>query len=376
MHNDIYNNYFENLGVGVLAQEQNRNADGSEGLEIKCNDYYLCEYDIAVTQEEQHAAVLGIKYYQGSPDNDPEAPANNTFSYTWQNPKSAKSAKVIDALDERFEPMPGYMMAEIMGGLNITGGKEFLERKLAKHSSTRARSLSKLLRHYKNDTINAWANDSLMALLQNEQNPGARYLLAFMYLDMEDSLSVVNILNNIPVEFTLNDNQQALHELYDDLFDVLLDIQIDSLGLDSIQIQTLQDIAANHNKLPGVYARNILVANDLMNYQEPVYLPDNLKSTPTWEYDKPTEQVEGSLLKVFPNPAGTYFIIEYDIREFEGNALIIISDITGKHVLSFYLEDKQNQRIIVTRAYPAGIYIIQLFINGVLKESSKINILK
>ena len=24
MHNDIYNNYFENLGVGVLAMERNR----------------------------------------------------------------------------------------------------------------------------------------------------------------------------------------------------------------------------------------------------------------------------------------------------------------------------------------------------------------
>jgi hypothetical protein len=272
--------------------------------------------------------------------------------------------------------MPDYMMAEIMGGLNITGSKEVLERKLAKHSSTRAKSLSKLLRHYKNDTINAWANDSLIALLQNEQNPVARYQLAFLYLDMEDSLSVVNTLNNIPVEFTLDDNQQALHELYYDLFDVLLEIQVDSLGLDSLNIQTLQDMAANQNKLPGIYARNILVANGLMSYQEPVYLPDNLKSTPAWKYDKPTEQVEESLLKVYPNPAGSYFIIDYDFRELEGAAMILISNITGKHVFSFYLEDKQNQRVITTKAYPAGMYIIQLFVNGELKEISKINILK
>ena len=292
------------------------------------------------------------------------------------NPQSAKSAEVINVLDDRFVPMPDYMMAEIMGGLNITGTKEVLERKLAKHSSTRAKSLSKLLRHYKNDTLNTWANDSIMALLQNEQSPCARYQLAFIYLDMEDSLSVVNTLTNIPVEFTLDDNQQTLHDLYDDLFDVLLDIQTDSLVLDSINIQTLQDIAANHNNLPGVYARNMLIDNGLMSYQEPVYLPDNLKSSPAWEYFKQSGQTQGSLLRIFPNPAGSYFIIDYDLRELEGTAMILISDITGKHVLNFYLEDRQNQRVITTKAYPTGMYFIQLFVNGELKESSKINIIK
>ena len=109
---------------------------------------------------------------------------------------------------------------------------------------------------------------------------------------------------------------------------------------------------------------------------EPVYLPDYLKSTPAWEYNKPTEQFKGSLLKVYPNPADNYFIIDYDLRELEGAAVIMISDITGKHILSFYLKDQQNQRIVSTKAYPEGMYVIQIFINSVLKESYKINVVK
>ena len=292
------------------------------------------------------------------------------------NPHSAKSATILEILDDRFDPMPEYMMAEIMGGLNVTGTIEILERKLVRHSSIRGKSLTKLLRYYKNDTINAWASDSLIALLQNEQNPVARYQLAFLYLDIEDSLSVVNTLNNIPDEFTLDDNQQTLHDLYDDLFNVLLEAQSDTTGLDSLDFQSLQNIAINQNCLPGICARNILMTNGLINYQEQLYFPDYLKSSPVWENIKPLAEIKDNLLKVFPNPTDSYFIIEYDLNETEGNGTIIISDLTGKQVLRFTVKDKKNQRVIATNRYPAGMYIVQLLVVGELKESCKINIIK
>ena len=81
-------------------------------------------------------------------------------------------------------------------------------------------------------------------------------------------------------------------------------------------------------------------------------------------------------MKVYPNPAGSYCIVEYDIREFEGNANLIISNIPGSYISSYHIKDKQNQRIIATKAYPAGMYLIQLFINSEHKESHKILIVK
>lgn len=78
--NEIYNNTFTNLYIGTLAQNRNRSVDGYSGLQIICNDYTSCDYDICVTAFES-GDQSGIKENQGSQGTDPTSPANNTFSY-------------------------------------------------------------------------------------------------------------------------------------------------------------------------------------------------------------------------------------------------------------------------------------------------------
>lgn len=128
--------------------------------------------------------------------------------------------------------------------------------------------------------------------------------------------------------------------------------------------------------LPGVYARNCLLVYGLTDYSEPVYLSDNMKSAPAWQAIEPPARINQKLLKVFPNPAGSYFIIEYDLRETEGRAILLLSDLTGRSILSMVPEDKQNQQLISTDSYSTGLYILQLFINNELIESHKIEISK
>ncbi len=293
------------------------------------------------------------------------------------NPQSAKSEDVLGALDDRFNPMPDYMMAEIMQGQNTLGAKELLEQELAHHVTNRTRSFNKLIRHYKQDTINNWAQDSLLALLNTEPYPGPRYQAAFIYLENGDSVTVQNILNNIPTELVLTTRETFVHNLYSDLFNILIELQSDSVAaIDSIQEAALLNIEQYNHLLTGVYARNILLNHGLISYVEQVYLPDNLKSTPMWQNDKPDKKTNQKLLKVFPNPAGHYFIVEYDLRETEGRAVILLSDLNGRLVGSFIPNDKQNQQVISTDPYSPGIYILQLFIDNELVETHKIEIAK
>ncbi len=86
--NKIYNNYCHNLFAGILAQKENRGNKGLTGLEIKCNDFATCEYDIAVTTDTLFTSDHGIRYNQGSNANLETAPANNVFSYTHNNAES------------------------------------------------------------------------------------------------------------------------------------------------------------------------------------------------------------------------------------------------------------------------------------------------
>jgi hypothetical protein len=79
--NEIYNNVFDSLYAGVLAQDQNRDSLGYYGLQILCNDFTKCRYDIAVTKSNSSAVRMGIKTVQGHSGSRATDPANNTFSW-------------------------------------------------------------------------------------------------------------------------------------------------------------------------------------------------------------------------------------------------------------------------------------------------------
>jgi hypothetical protein len=79
--NEIYNNKFDSLYTGVLAQDQNRDSLGYHGLQILCNDFTKCRYDIAVTKSNRYAGRMGIKTVQGHSGSRATDPANNTFSW-------------------------------------------------------------------------------------------------------------------------------------------------------------------------------------------------------------------------------------------------------------------------------------------------------
>ncbi len=291
------------------------------------------------------------------------------------NPQMAKTPDVIQSLDNRFDPMPDYMMAEIMTGQNFVGAKEIIEHKLSSHKSKRYLSLSKLERYYKNDTLNiSTSTDSLIALWKREPYPGSKYKLSFQYLNKEDSLVVFNTLDSVLLEFNLTTEDQNIHQQYVDLFDILIQLQCDTITLDSIMIQSLLSLSTQKSR-PGIYARNILINDSIISYFEPVYLPDLLKSVPVWDF-KPPRKDEDLIMKIFPNPAGNYFIIEYNLSEFDGHSIIVISDMNGKLFTLFELKNSHTQIVLSSEKFPNGTYLIQLLLNNKLKEATKITIVK
>ena len=291
------------------------------------------------------------------------------------NPQSAKTPDVIQTLDSRFDPMPDYMMAEIMVGQNFVGAKEIIEHKLSSHKSQRYLSLSKLERYYKSDTLNISTSiDSLISLWKREPYPIAKYKLAFSYLEEKDSLELFNTLDSIPMEFNLTTEVQNIHQQYEDLFDILWQLQCDTITLDSIMIQSLLSLSTQKS-IPGIYSRNILINDSIISYLESVYLPDLLKSIPVWDL-KSTKNDEDLIMKIFPNPAGNYFIIEYNLSEFDGHSIIVISDMNGKLFTTFELKNSHTQIVFSSEKFPNGTYLIQLFINNKFKEVTKITIVK
>lgn len=291
------------------------------------------------------------------------------------NPQSAKSGDILEAVDNRIEPMPSYMLTEILQGQNVYGAKEILEQKFGSHIAKKEKAWTNINLYYKNDTANyGQAFDSLIVLYQNENKLAARYDLAFLYLDKADSVNAFSILTAIPDEFDINEQELLTKDQYTDLFDILWDMKNDTIGLDSIQIQTLLEMSSVSNSLPGIFASNLLIKEGVLIYNEPVYLGEEFVKSVDAQAKKTDIENEKSNLKLFPNPAGNYFIAQYDLRKEEFRGIITISDINGKELRALQLKDKQNQIIIPALEFTNGIYLIKLQSGNEILDAEKISI--
>ncbi len=294
------------------------------------------------------------------------------------NPQSAKSAVVLQQLDERDEPMPGYMMDQIMQGQNIYGAKELLEQNLAAHKTKKCRALTKLMHHYLADTTDrAAATDSIISLLVNDNELSTRCQLVMKYFGLKDSTNTFSTFYNIPVEFDLNTGQEIEYNLYEDFLDLKWQMITDTTLPDSTTIEALFDIEEYYNTAPGVLARNILIGLGELNYEEPVFVPDFNKSAtaglPSWPENN---EKQDKLMKLFPNPAGAYFTVEYDLDGYRGKCTLEVFNINGVAMKSIELQHKQNQVVIVTGNYSPGIYVVQIVVNGEIIEAQKLVLIK
>jgi hypothetical protein len=296
------------------------------------------------------------------------------------NPQSAKSDEVLNALNDRWDPMPDFMMDEIMTGKDSLGNKEIMEAHVNGYRHLRDIAFNELAGSYLRDTADMTAHDSLVALLQSEDKLGAKYSLAFDYLKNGDTTLMNGELNNIPVLFDLTDEEQQSYQEYLTYIGILQQLHYDTIDgeyPDSFQVATLFAMADSCDNMPSVYARNLLIRFGLLTYEDPVYFPVTLNSGyagkwPFTEINYPTK----SSLDVFPNPAGDYFIVEFKIAHSYIQAIIVIHDIKGKTVKNFLLTGNQDQIVIPTDALKNGIYLVTMYVDNKPLDAKKIAILK
>ncbi len=296
------------------------------------------------------------------------------------NPNTAKSDELMNKLDERFDPMPDYMKTQILQVRSIVSIREETESHLVAYKMKKTRAINNLARCYRNDTVNPQSSsDSLLALYQNENALWAKYTLAFEYLGGDDSTNTITTLDSIPINFELSLAQNTKNQNYQDYFEIIIGLMADNKTVyeaDSSDIVELYSIMNNSSANVHALARNLLIAIDTLTYQEPYIFPDLLKSSDAYnEYWKLLNTDMPKYLKIHPNPAHDYIIIDYSL-EYYKKSLIEISDINGISIKTIEMKNEKNQLVIDTRKWNSGLYIATLKSNQKLIESIKFTIIE
>jgi hypothetical protein len=280
------------------------------------------------------------------------------------NPQSAKSSEILDKVDERIEPMPEEMMEDILEGRTIKGDLEILEDQLAAHQTAKYSSLRKLESNYKQDTLDfQGSQDSLISLWESLPDPSIQYKLTLFYLNQGDSLNCFSTLNLIPQLNNLSSEELAEFTRYTEFINLIWPLRNNDVIIDSLRINQLF-ILSQSESVPGTMARNFLVANEFMDYIEPIYLSDELKSTSIIPERPKNNADKNHRLKVFPNPAKDYIIVSYDLSDLAGNVTLRIYSTEGKPLFQYNIGGVENQIIISTESLSSSQYFIQL-LNGI-----------
>lgn len=291
------------------------------------------------------------------------------------NPQSAKNEELLTSLDERADPMPDSMWVDILQGMEIIGAMERLISELDGWMQRKDLYFNELAELFLADTTNQQHSDSLISHYLNDKRLSSRYLLAQYYLANHDYVQANSIIQNIPSQFDLTEMQTDIHQRVISLMIIFPKVFVDSLGYivpDSSQSILLEQLAQNDYNFPGAWTRDILIAVGLMNYEEPIVSESTFKSSRKSRYHWTNSHLITSDLKVFPNPARDFIIIEYNKSNKEDQTQILIINSQGIKIDSYFLGKNQDQKIISTGGMQSGTYIIQLLVNGCAKESKKV----
>ncbi len=126
------------------------------------------------------------------------------------------------------------------------------------------------------------------------------------------------------------------------------------------QLAVLQSLTENGNDPVRSLARNVLITNGLINYQEPIIFPDETKSLKQrTRYLKTVKPSGLNYLKVFPNPANQFIIVDYNLKEkykVGQNNDIYITTLDGKRVENKVISKQQDKVLINCSTLPSGSY--------------------
>ncbi|MFU8842942.1 MAG: T9SS type A sorting domain-containing protein, partial [Bacteroidales bacterium] len=290
------------------------------------------------------------------------------------NPESAKEDHLLELLGERFNPLPEYMLGQILQGRSLVSVYGELKSKQAYWMQQRSLAMNMLKAYYLADTVNPEASlDTLAMLLAAENTADARYQLAMLHAGRHDWSGAMAVLNGIPQYFTLDQDGLQSHQDMVSFMGLLQ--QMDGSLPDSAQAAALFALLGQENGKAPVYARNILIAAGLLAYEEPVIYPDPYKSSKEIEFERLVKLAgEHRMIEVFPNPAGSYFIVKWEVEKPANHMEVRLTSSTGQAVMKMPVSGSENQQIVPTQGIKAGVYVVSLHVGGKTLDSVKITI--
>lgn len=271
------------------------------------------------------------------------------------NPNTAKSSRLMQLLAQVRTSMPGYMIKLIGAGVGIVSEREAMESELGQLYLDKSWLVNTLAFNFYNDP------DSLVLLWNTDNSISSKYSLAFHWLGQGEYAQGSVVLDSILVQFQLTNQQIFEHQLFVEYYAIMVSLHQKGksiFGLDPAQITTVSQIASYNAGIVSVYARNILIALGLNDYEEPVYKLEETKPGGTKSGAKEVKVVKPAL-QISQDESVKIVIAEY-IKPSSGSGQIVVENAKKKVVFSADLTQSEGHVVIMTESWSNGTYKVYL----------------
>jgi hypothetical protein len=289
------------------------------------------------------------------------------------NPQAAKSEKVMQALKNRRNALPGFMLSQVRKRANQPSEKELLESQMMSYKDMHDMALNQIIRNTMQNPENKSEYASLKELLTKVDDRSYQYLLSEILFSEKDYAAGKRVIKSIETRFPFKDkNEWNHHEKFISFYNLLEKWDNEEHpGFSNLPEEVLTELKSyvNTGHRTSGAALAILMLNNAIEYKEPIYYPEEEMVAKTAATAAPLEILaaqpqEGFDFRVFPNPGRDYITFEWcSETELTNNSRIEIYNAAGVLSRSLEVSEPCNQALFSLENLQSGNYIAK-FISG------------
>jgi len=319
---------------------------------------------------------LSMEVLKTAADKTNVLPDNVIFEIMAANPDELKMDELIKYLEDKENPLPGYMIDILKQVATGSTYKTVLRQQMAHYNQLKTRAVYDIVRSLLNDSVSN--NNELRNWLDNIGGKRADEQIIASYMNEGNFTNALSLANLMPSLYGYTGNELTEHNYFTDMLNLQINLVQQGrtiFELDSTEVANLEFVAGNSNGTAAAQAKGILEFAYGYHYCNCIEGDGTgYKSSGNFNYDA-FSKVFGPDVEVKPNPAGEWTTFNYSLPAIDSDGVIKISDVNGKIIETFVVSGTQGQKVWDTRKINNGVYLFTFESNGISK-SGKIVISK
>lgn len=282
------------------------------------------------------------------------------------NPDATKSDEFIAFLQYKIaNPLPEYMLDLIRANWELKTPRTILESNIASYRSNKNTIINQLIT---NEMLKEERNiTNIRSLWENRNSIEDIYALVDSYIDENKIQEATTLFNTIPNRTDWNESEVIEYESYMYYLAFRSELVNKEKTIAQLNNNEIEELHAFALQYQGTSASTRAFNVLCFFYQICAEITEQEENKQIQSKPLPSSQDAAEIIKkeynqihVFPNPASTYTTFDWTLPLFQNNAVLTISDVTGKIIVQHNITTTAGQWLWDTRNIASGVYFYEI----------------